>query len=221
MVVATVFLIDKKYLRFLFTILPLFFIKWQNFFFMLILAGLFLIFKKPKLHYLIKFPIYGIIIFSLTVYFEDLLYYLNLFRGALFKENGGLWEDYEPLRNIYDLALNGIIAFPHFLMKPLFWEARNIFQFVQSIENIFLLIFLIYFTWKSYLEDKFITTRWLIYFTFVMTIYGLAVYNFGTAVRYKYTFLVMYVVGLAYELYKFRGYLFSSEFKKKMILKKN
>ena len=54
-----------------------------------------------------------------------------------------------------------------------------------------------------------------------MTIYGLAVYNFGTAVRYKYTFLVMYVVGLAYELYKFRGYLFSSEFKKKMILKKN
>ena len=138
----------------------------------------------------------------------------------MFKENGGLWEDYEPLRNIYDLALNGIIAFPHFLMKPLFWEARNIFQFVQSIENIFLLIFLIYFTWKSYLEDKFITTRWLIYFTFVMTIYGLAVYNFGTAVRYKYTFLVMYVVGLAYELYKFRGYLFSSEFKKKNDIKK-
>ena len=221
MIVGVIFLIDKKYIKFLFIILPLLFIKWQNFFFMLILAAFFLILKKPKLNYLIRFPIYGSIILSLIIYFDDLLYYLNLFRGALFQENGGLWNEYIPLSNFYDLALNGIIAFPHFLMKPLFWEARNLFQFVQSFENVFVLIFLIYFTWKSYLEDKFITVRWLTYFIFVMTIYGLAVYNFGTAVRYKYPFLVMYIVGISYELYKVRGYLFSSEFKKKVILKKN
>ena len=35
-----------------------------------------------------------------------------------------------------------------------------------------------------------------------MTIYGLVVYNFGTAVRYKFIFVILYVIGLSYELHK-------------------
>ena len=47
-----------------------------------------------------------------------------------------------------------------------------------------------------------------------MTIYGLVVYNFGTAVRYKFVIIVTYVIGLSYELYTIKGFIFGSYLKK-------
>ena len=88
------------------------------------------------------------------------------------------------------------------MMKPFPWEAENTFQLIQSLENIFLLVFLYIFTKQTFNESKFITIRWLFYSIFVMTIYGLVVYNFGTAVRYKFIFVILYVIGLSYELHK-------------------
>ena len=87
-------------------------------------------------------------------------------------------------------------------MKPFPWEVENIFQLIQSIENIFILVFLFIFTKKSFNQSQLITIRWLLYTIFVMTIYGLVVYNFGTAVRYKFIFVILYVIGLSYELHK-------------------
>ena len=40
-----------------------------------------------------------------------------------------------------------------------------------------------------------------------LSIYGLVVYNFGTAVRYKFPFIVIVIVGMAYELYLKHGNL--------------
>ena len=53
--------------------------------------------------------------------------------------------------------------------------------------------------------DRQITFKWLIYLFAALGIYGLVVYNFGTAVRYKFPFIVIVIVGMAYELYLKHG----------------
>ena len=120
----------------------------------------------------------------------------------MYKTDGRDMALYEPLNNLSGLLINSIFASPYFFMKPFPWEVENIFQLIQSIENIFILVFLFIFTKKSFNQSQLITIRWLLYTIFVMTIYGLVVYNFGTAVRYKFIFVILYVIGLSYELHK-------------------
>ena len=50
-----------------------------------------------------------------------------------------------------------------------------------------------------------------------MTTYSLVVYNYGTSARYRFIFIVLYVIGLSYELYKIKGYKFN--FQKKNFIK--
>ena len=44
-------------------------------------------------------------------------------------------------------------------------------------------------------------------FIVALSIYGLVVFNFGTAVRYKFPFIVIVIVGMCYELYLKHGKL--------------
>ena len=218
MIVGTIYLVDKRYLPFFVVILPLYFIKFQNFFFMLLLLGIFIFFKNPpwKLNYKIKFILLSLFILVFYFYIQDIITLLNLSRYAFFIEDGNNKLLYKPLVDVYSLLIYGATSFPHFLMMPLPWQADNIFQLIQSIENIFILLFLIIFTLTAFRKDKFLTFRWILFFVIVITIHGLVVYNYGTAVRYKFIFIVMYIVGLSYELYKVHGYLFTFDFKKKI-----
>ena len=220
MIVGTIYLVDQKYLNFFLVILPLYLIKFQNFFFMLVIFGIFVIFKKSLLRYNIRYILLGLIILSFYFYIDKIIYVLELSRGAFFRENGGDMQFYKPLDGLYSLLIYGASGLPHFLMKPLPWEVDNFFQLIQSIENIFVLFFLIIFTTKAYKQSKFPTIKWFLFLVIVMSIHGVVVFNYGSAVRYKYTFIVMYVVGLAYELYKINGYLFTLDFIKN-ITKKN
>ena len=54
---------------------------------------------------------------------------------------------------------------------------------------------------KSLRVDKNIAFKWFLYLIAAFSIYGLVVFNFGTAVRYKFPFIALVVVGMAYELY--------------------
>jgi hypothetical protein len=56
--------------------------------------------------------------------------------------------------------------------------------------------------------DKKIAIKWLVYIVAAFSIYGLVVFNFGTAVRYKFPFILILVVGMAYELYLKHGIFF-------------
>ena len=218
MIVGTIYLVDKRYLPFFVVILPLYFIKFQNFFFFLLILGIFILFKNPpwKLNYKIKFILLSLFILVFYFYIQDIITLLNLSRYAFFIEDGNNKLLYKPLVDVYSLLIYGATSFPHFLMMPLPWQADNIFQLIQSIENIFILLFLIIFTLTAFRKDKFLTFRWILFFVIVITIHGLVVYNYGTAVRYKFIFIVMYIVGLSYELYKVHGYLFTFDFKKKI-----
>lgn len=216
MIVGTIFLVDKKYLTFFLVILPLYFIKFQNFFFMLILFGIFMIYKKPELHYMTKYIIFLLLIFGFYFYIDDMIYLLNLSRHAFFIEDGNDIMFYKPIENINNLLIYAATSLPHFVMKPLPWETINVFQLLQSIENIIILFFLIFFTFIAFKKDKFLTFRWVLFFVIVMSIHGIVVFNYGTAVRYKFMFIVMHIVGLAYELYKVHGYIFIFDSKKKI-----
>lgn len=218
MVVSVVLFIDKRYLWSFLVTIPLFFIKFQNFFLMIVFFILFAIYQKDTLLYKLRFVLLGLIVFGLSFYINEIILLLDYYRGAMFREDGGDMLDYKPLEGIYDFVMLGISSFPYFLMKPLPWDASSAFQLIQSFENIFVLIFLILFTKRAYRQDSFITTRWLLFLIVALTIYGLVVFNFGTAVRYKYPFIVMYVVGLSYELYKLHGYRYKVIFKTKKAL---
>tara|TARA_A100001015_G_scaffold319493_1_gene442529 strand:+ start:2290 stop:3402 length:1113 start_codon:yes stop_codon:yes gene_type:complete len=215
MLVSVIFLIDKKYFRFFLLILPLYFLKWQNFYFMIVLFLVLIVFKRKSsynLYRVNKFKIFIALICLLIFMFlftNDILHILNLLRKAMYIENSGNLADYLPIHGLGDLLFYSITAFPYFLLKPLPWQSENLFQLIQSFENIFLLIFLFFFTKKAFKQGKLITYKWLLYSVFVMTIYGLVVFNFGTSVRYKFIIVAVYVIGLSYELYRetiFRSY---------------
>lgn len=219
MVVSVVLFIDKKYLCSFVVTIPLFFIKLQNFYLMILFFILFYIYQKNTFLYKLRYMLFGLAVFGSSFFINDIIILFDYYRGAMFMEDGGDIFNYRPLEGIYDFVILGISSFPYFLMKPLPWDANSAFQLIQSLENIFLLIFLVVFTKKAYKQDSFITTRWLLYLVVSLSIYGLVVFNFGTAVRYKYSFIVMYVVGLSYELYKLHGYRFRTIFKPKRALK--
>jgi hypothetical protein len=214
MIVGTICLVDKKYLTFFLVILPLYFIKFQNFFFMLILLGIFMIFKKPPLNYRIRYIFFGLIIFGLYTYIDDIIYLLDLSRRAFFIEDGNDLPLYEPIVDFFNMLFLGATSLLEFVMKPLPWQADNSFQLIQSIENILVLFFLIIFTLNTFKKDKLITIKWILFFSFVMSVHGIIVFNYGTAVRYKFIFIMVYVVGLAYEIYKVHGHLLFFDFKK-------
>jgi len=91
------------------------------------------------------------------------------------------------------------------MLKPFPWEASSFLQLIQSLENILIAIFLIFIYFKAYRIDHSIAMKWAIFLFFSFSIYGLVVYNFGTAARYKFPFYIIIVVGLAYELYLKHG----------------
>ena len=82
------------------------------------------------------------------------------------------------------------------LLKPLIWEVGNPFQLIQSLENIviFVMILIInrYKVHNGKIREKILFLNCLLFVS--MTINGLVVFNFGSAVRYKFPFIVVYFV---------------------------
>ncbi len=209
MLISTMFLIKKKYFFSFIFILPLAIIKFQNFFLMFILWILYICFMKEKFInskyvniYFFIFSIFLSVIFIiLTPYIIEPLDY---YRRAMFVEDGGFIENYVALSTVTDVLFLGISASFYFLLKPFFFEANNILQIIQSFVNIGVFIFISIFTWKCYKINKFKTLFWFSFLMISMAVYGLVVSNFGTAVRYKFPFIVLYVVALSIEVYKYK-----------------
>ncbi|MDA8851435.1 hypothetical protein N9J04_01525 [Candidatus Pelagibacter sp.] len=221
MLTSTIFLIDQKYIKFFITILPLYFFKFQNFFFMILLFFIFLIFKEKKKNNKGYYLLISLIIIICSILFlDDIISRMNSYREGFWRENvislnTDLFQAFEPIGGIFSLLTNSVIALPTFLLRPLPWQVENIFQAIQSLENIFILFFLIVFTKKAHNQNAFVTGRWVLFLVITMIVHGLVVYNAGTSVRFKYPFIVIFVVGLAYDLYKVNGYRFQTIFKKK------
>ncbi len=200
------FLENRRILALLFSV-PLFFIKFQNFFLIIVFFIVHLYFARGTLFYKYRYIFLTLVVAILAPYVMTIIELVDFYRWALFYDDGGLYSDYVSVKTLEEFAYLTIQSAPYFLMKPFPWEADNFFQLLQSIENFFLLGFLVFMFLKVSRVDKRIAFKWLAYIVIAFGIYGLVVFNFGTAVRYKFPFVLIMIIGMAYELYLNHGKL--------------
>tara|TARA_B100000315_G_scaffold237275_1_gene253904 strand:- start:674 stop:1543 length:870 start_codon:yes stop_codon:yes gene_type:complete len=116
---------------------------------------------------------------------------------------------YEPLGTGIFLLYQVVKYFFYMLLKPLIWQADNPFQLIQSIENMVIFGMIIWINRKKILNEKIrekiLFLNCLLFVS--MTINGLVVFNFGSAVRYKFPFIVIYFVFFLYLLRSDRLFL--------------
>jgi hypothetical protein len=70
----------------------------------------------------------------------------------------------------------------------------NLFILIQSFENTFIGFIVLYFIYKIKLFRGDFSEFLIIYFITGMVTYGIVVTNYGTMSRYKYTFVLIFVV---------------------------
>ena len=204
-----VILIKEKYLMGLLVSLPIITFKFQNY--LMIIAAIMLFFYLKNaggLRYgvMILFVIVAAFIPEKVPVFSQLYERLETWRLALFYdqymynweyiEKMNLISLYEPLGTGVILLYQIVKNFFYMLLKPLIWEVDNPFQFIQSVENmiIFVMILLInrHKVLNKKIRQKILFLNCLLFVS--MTINGLVVFNFGSAVRYKFPFIVIYFV---------------------------
>ncbi len=207
MVLSVILFIENKKSLAIVISLPLLFIKFQNFFLIIVFFLAHLYFSRDSIIYRYRHLFLLIVIAAITPFLMTIIEILDYSRLNMFIEDGGSRDSYVHMKTIGDFIIIALQSAPYFLVKPLPWEADSFLQFVQSFENIFIFIFLAYMFFRTSRFDRQIALKWLVYLIAALSIYGLVVFNFGTAVRYKFPFIVIVIVGMAYELYLKHGKL--------------
>lgn len=196
MIVITQYAREKKWMRMLLISLPLYLIKFQNFFIVvpvMILYGALNIMTKGMS---IGKAVFVFMIGSLSFIFLSpiVLPFINYYRAAMYLEDGGSIEDVKVISSTADFIFEGATSGFYFLLKPFVWEVDGILQFIQSIENILICLFLLLLVRAAWILERNKVIFWVLFIIFAFSIYGLVVFNFGTATRYRYPFIVMFVI---------------------------
>tara|TARA_B100001750_G_C15431427_1_gene558473 strand:- start:547 stop:1080 length:534 start_codon:yes stop_codon:yes gene_type:complete len=154
-------------------------------------AGLILIFQGDN------FP-------AINYLFERIDYY----RYNLIAENFGYnWDfmadyNYQPFEVGFSMIPLVIKSCLYMLFKPFPWEATNLVQFLQSVENIVITTLIICLLLTKVrtpiIKQKILFLN--IFLFLAMIVYGLVTFNFGTAARFRFPFVVVYFVYYLYLL---------------------
>lgn len=196
MVLTIVYARESKIFKSIICIVPLYLIKFQNFFILGPIVLLYFIFQVAKKGMgVTKALVIGAIgLAGLLLSAPIAIPLVNRFRVAMFVEDGGDPENISLITGAGDFVFQGLTSALYFLSKPLPWEASGALQLIQSVENLAVLVVLFLITrqaWKKF-PDK--LTFWLLFMVLAMSVYGLVVANYGTAVRYRYPFVIIYVL---------------------------
>jgi len=97
------------------------------------------------------------------------------------------------LLNIFSLSSFTLKGFNNFYLNPNFLNSSNLFQFMQSIENIFIILLLIFNFFYCYEKDNLKSIFWLIFLFVGTIIIGGLVSNFGTMTRWKIEIIMYYI----------------------------
>lgn len=196
MVLAVAYARESKVFKTVLCLIPITLIKFQNFYIVGPIVLLYFIFNVAKKGMgLTKALIIGVIaLASLLVSAPIALPLVNKYRVAMFVEDGGDPNDIELISGAGDFVYQGLTSGFYFLSKPLPWEAASALQLIQSFENLFILGILFLITRQAWRKSPDRLAFWLLFMVLAMSVYGLVVANYGTAVRYRYAFVVMYVL---------------------------
>jgi hypothetical protein len=208
-------LIREKYLMGLLFSSPIIIFKFQNY--LMIVAAIMLFFYLKNaggLRYgvMALFIIVGSFIPEKVPLVAQVYERLEIWRLALFYDQYMYnWEYikemnidalYEPLGTGLVLLYQIVKNFIYMFLKPLIWEVDNPFQLIQSLENMVIFAMIIWINRKKVfnekIREKILYLNCLLFVS--MTINGLVVFNFGSAVRYKFPFIAIYFVYFFYLL---------------------
>tara|TARA_Y100000310_G_scaffold274853_1_gene291134 strand:- start:64 stop:1089 length:1026 start_codon:yes stop_codon:yes gene_type:complete len=193
--------------------LPLMLLKFQNY--LMVIGGLILFFCLRRANFGRYFFLGSLVIIAAFIpekipLVGQLYEKIEWWRFALFADQYGYNEDliaqmqqyYEPLGTGLFLIYQIAKYFLYMLLKPLIWEVGNPLQLIQSLENMVIFAMIIWINRQKVVNEK-ISQKILFLncLLFVsMAINGLVVFNFGSAVRYKFPFIVIYFVYFFYLL---------------------
>ncbi|KLE11275.1 hypothetical protein AF79_01435 [Aliarcobacter butzleri L354] len=199
-IVAKRYLFGFAYLSFLF------FIKFQNLLFFVVSFFVTIFFSK-KIN--VKHLLFGIItfIFVFLLFIEFFsIDKLNYYRLSFYNENlSNLKEQFIEISSYLDLLIYSLPSIINFLFHPLPWKDFNLLKSVQFLENCTIFILIIYILLKNFKyklfvfkEVKFMTMFLLL----TLLIYGVVIYNSGTAARYKFPIITIYIIYSWYFIYQ-------------------
>ncbi len=196
MVLAVIYARESKVFKSILCMVPIYLIKFQNFYIVGPIVLLYFVFNVAKKGMgLTKALIIGVIaLASLLASAPIALPLVNKYRVSMFTEDGGDPNDIELISGAGDFVFQGLTSGFYFLSKPLPWEAASALQFIQSFENLFILAILFLITRQAWRKSPDRLAFWLLFMGLAMSVYGLVVANYGTAVRYRYAFVLMYVL---------------------------
>jgi len=196
MVMAVQWAREGRWLPMLLIFIPLYAIKFQNFFIIAPVLVVYLLFGIRRTGVSVMRGIATVLVgvVALIAVSPIALPLINLFRSALYAEDGGDRDQLELIDGPGEFVSEGLTSGFYFLLKPFPWEASGLLQLIQSAENLVvfaLLVLLIRAAWRR-VPKKLIF--WLLFMAFALSVYGLVVFNYGTAARYRYPFIIIFVL---------------------------
>ncbi|MEE9168063.1 MAG: hypothetical protein V3U24_11480 [Candidatus Neomarinimicrobiota bacterium] len=185
---------------------PLAFLKIQNFLMILLALSIFKVLSGRlnlrKLIIIALIPMAYMYLQDLRISYFTLGQYFSLekmemYRNYMYYENTGDYRlGYEPIGGWANLPFISVKSLFYFLLRPLPWQATNILQLVQSLENLFMVALLVLVNLKKTYSKSVKRKRLFlnIFLLVSMTVYGLMVFNYGAAARYRFVLLAVYFV---------------------------
>lgn len=180
------YLFFKKNILVIFILLYLLFIiKGQNALLYIFVVMLYF-FESVRFKF-VRYMLYGIFLAILYVAFSryqgDLLFY----RQAMFVEDMRIYDTLAPAWTPLDLY--------RFYLAPFFYDARNAMQLLQSMENVFA-IWLVVRVSRLRKNISDIRGKKVIdnFFLLAGIMYSYVVFNYGTITRYKFPFLICWLL---------------------------
>jgi hypothetical protein len=199
MIMTAFFAVKRNLFLCILFLVPLWLIKFQNFIIMLpVLFYILFNIDKKGLSPSKVVQILLIMLISLIALSPLLIPQINIHRINMFIDDGGKLVDVELISGIGNFIYAGLTSGIYFLIKPLLWEVSSFMQLIQAIENIIVGGILYQITRVAWKKDKFKLMFWLLFFIISMSIYGLVVFNYGSAARYRFPFILTYVIFVCY-----------------------
>jgi hypothetical protein len=157
---------------------------------------------------IIKFSFITLSVLILLILYKDLiLYYVNSAIITMHNDNFQNSNNYDMsykeffatipnIDNYLTLFVELVKGFYFSFFGNINFLSQNKFVILQSLENIFLIFVLFYISLNQFNEKNKDLFFWLFYLFLSLAIVGMVIDNFGTLSRFKYSFIVLFIIAV-------------------------
>tara|TARA_X000000368_G_C22980284_1_gene689598 strand:- start:921 stop:1319 length:399 start_codon:yes stop_codon:yes gene_type:complete len=121
----------------------------------------------------------------------------NFYNSSNINSNISTYAESIPkINNILTLLSQLFFGFYSSVFGNINFTSSNILIIFQSFENIFIIFLLIYIFANNYSVNKKELFFWIAYLFLSLGILGMVIENFGTLSRFKYSFIVLFIIAV-------------------------